>query len=57
MGQAFRTQPLSDADTLRAENARLREALAALLDDAEIQDFGEWFENRLKQARAALEEK
>jgi hypothetical protein len=42
---------------LRAENARLREALVALLDDAEVQDFGEWFEDRLKQACAALEMK
>jgi hypothetical protein len=49
--------PVAELDNLRAENARLREALAALLDDAEIQDFGEWFEDRLKQARAALEVK
>jgi hypothetical protein len=42
---------------LRTENALLREALVALLDDAEVQDFGEWFEARLKQARAALEVK
>ena len=39
---------------LRAENARLREALIALLDDAEVHDFGEWLEARMKQARAAL---
>jgi hypothetical protein len=40
---------------LRADNARLRAALEDLLDDTRIQDFGEWFEDRLKQARAALE--
>jgi hypothetical protein len=39
----------------RAENARLREALEDLLDDSEVHDFGEWFEDRLKQARAALD--
>jgi hypothetical protein len=43
--------------SLQNENDWLREALAALLDDAEIHDFGEWFEDRLKQARAALEVK
>jgi hypothetical protein len=47
----------AEADAIRAENARLREALVALLDDAEVQDFGEWFEDRLKQASAALEVK
>jgi len=47
----------AEADAIRAENARLREALVALLDDAEVQDFGEWFEDRLKQACAALEVK
>jgi len=44
-------------DALRAENARLREALEDLLDDSWVQDFGEWFEDRLKQARAALDVK
>jgi hypothetical protein len=44
-------------EELYSENARLREALVALLDDAEVQDFGEWFEDRLKQAREALEVK
>lgn len=42
---------------LRTENERLREALEDLLDDSEVQDFGEWFEDRLKQARTALEGK
>jgi len=42
---------------LRAENVRLREALEDLLDDSWVRDFGEWFEDRLKQARAALEVK
>jgi hypothetical protein len=42
------------ACALKAENARLREALIDLLDDACVQDFGEWFEDRLKQAHAAL---
>jgi hypothetical protein len=42
---------------LRAENIRLREALEDLLDDSWVQDFGEWFEDRLKQARTALEVK
>jgi hypothetical protein len=45
----------AEADALHAENARLREALEDLLDDSEVHDFGEWFEDRLKQARAALE--
>jgi len=44
-----------DNAQLRAENARLREALEDLLDDSEVHDFGEWFEDRLKQARAALD--
>jgi hypothetical protein len=39
---------------LRADNARLRDALTAFLDDAEVQDFGEWLEARLKQACVAL---
>jgi hypothetical protein len=43
-----------ELDALHAENARLREALIDLLDDAWVQDFGEWFEDRLKQASAAL---
>jgi predicted nuclease with TOPRIM domain len=42
---------------LRAENIRLRKALEDLLDDSEVQDFGEWFEDRLKQASTALEMK
>jgi len=42
---------------LRAENIRLREVLEDLLDDSEVRDFGEWFEDRLKQARTALEGK
>jgi hypothetical protein len=44
-------------EELYSENARLREALVALLDDTRVHDFGEWFEARLKQARAALETK
>jgi hypothetical protein len=44
-------------EELYSENARLREALEDLLDDSWVQDFGEWFEDRLKQARAALEVK
>ena len=47
----------AEVDALRAENARLREALVALLDDSWVHDFGEWFEARLKQAQAALEMK
>lgn len=47
----------AEADTLRVENARLREALIDLLDNAPVQDFGEWFEDRLRQASAALEGK
>jgi hypothetical protein len=46
-----------DLQSARAENARLREALLALLDKEEVQDFGEWLEARMKQARAALEVK
>ena len=42
-------------ENLLSENARLRAAFEDLLDDTWIQDFGEWFEDRLKQARAALE--
>jgi hypothetical protein len=45
----------AEAATLRAENARLRVALEDLLDDTWVGDFGEWFEDRLKQARAALD--
>ena len=44
----------AELQCFRAENARLREALIALLDDAEVHDFGEWLEARMKQARAAL---
>ena len=44
-----------DLESARAENARLRAALIDLLDDAWVRDFGEWFEDRLKQARAALD--
>jgi hypothetical protein len=40
--------------SLQNENDRLREALEDLLDDSEVQDFGEWFEDRLKQASTAL---
>ena len=40
---------------LQIDNDRLREALEDLLDDSWVQDFGEWFEDRLKQARAALD--
>jgi len=42
---------------LRAENIQLREALEDLLDDSWVRDFGEWFEDRLKQARTVLEGK
>jgi hypothetical protein len=45
----------AEVDALLAENARLRAVLIDLLDDAWVRDFGEWFEDRLKQARAALE--
>jgi hypothetical protein len=48
---------LTEADALHAENAQLREALKDFLDDTEVEDFGEWFEARLKQACAALEVK
>jgi hypothetical protein len=44
-----------ELEALRSEIARLREALEDLLDDSEVHDFGEWFEDRLKQARAALD--
>jgi len=44
-------------EELYSENARPRAALEDLLDDSWVQDFGEWFEDRLKQARAALEVK
>jgi hypothetical protein len=43
--------------SLQNENDRLREVLEDLLDDTEVEDFGEWFEDRLKQAHAALEVK
>jgi hypothetical protein len=49
--------PVAELDTLRAENTRLRVALEDLLDDTLVEDFGEWFEDRLKQAHAALEAK
>ena len=49
--------PVAELQALRAENARLREALEDLLDHTQVQDFGEWLEARLKQARAALEVK
>jgi hypothetical protein len=42
---------------LQIENDRLRVVLEDLLDDTEVEDFGEWFEDRLKQAHAALEVK
>ena len=35
--------PQAELEILCAENARLREALIDLLDDAWVQDFGEWF--------------
>jgi len=53
--EALATMLIVERKTLRAENARLREALEDLLDDSEVRDFGEWFEDRLKQARAALD--
>jgi hypothetical protein len=43
--------------SLQNENDRLRVVLEDLLDDTEVEDFGEWFEDRLKQAYAALEVK
>jgi hypothetical protein len=56
-GAQAHTETAAMLDALRAENARLREALEDLLDDTWVGDFGEWFEDRLKQARAALEVK
>jgi len=44
-----------ELQSVRAENALLREALAAFLDDSEVHDFGEWLEARMKQASAALD--
>lgn len=41
-------------DPRDAEIERLREALEAFLNDGPCWDFGEWFESRCKQARAAL---
>jgi hypothetical protein len=49
------TAAATEIERLRAENALLRAALEDLLDDTWVGDFGEWFEDRLKQARAALE--
>ena len=57
-GKGEQEDAASDVMTAAAnEIERLREALEDLLDDSEVQDFGEWFEDRLKQARTALEGK
>jgi len=45
---------LDENDRLRAERARLREALSWWLDDVGALDFGEWLEEGCKIARAAL---
>lgn len=41
-------------EALEAENARLRNALEAFLDDGDCHEEAAWFEGRLAAARAAL---